>query len=275
MTQFCANIAIIGQPNVGKSTLLNALTGSHLAITSPKAQTTETTLLGIMTDQDYQFVFIDTPGIHTRMHQSKNKDMNRQAQRSILDADIVLWLITPQIGRLDKHVAEWLRKHDSLPPLLLLINKSDLPIAQPNLTSLIDNIPITMSMPISAKTGLHVDQLKAWLMMHCPQAPFLYEPHQTSDQSESFQITEIIREQLLLKLNQELPYQCDVVIESDQATPKGRLINAFIQVKDSNHKKIIIGHQGQTIKAISQEARKQIQIRLNTSLHLMLYVKQL
>ena len=112
-------------------------------------------------------------------------------------------------------------------------------------------------------------------MMHCPQAPFLYEPHQTSDQSESFQITEIIREQLLLKLNQELPYQCDVVIESDQATPKGRLINAFIQVKDSNHKKIIIGHQGQTIKAISQEARKQIQIRLNTSLHLMLYVKQL
>lgn len=275
MTQFCAKIAIIGQPNVGKSTLLNALTGSHLAITSPKAQTTETTLLGIMTDQDYQFVFIDTPGIHSRMHQSKNKDMNRQAQRSILDADIVLWLITPQIGRLDKHVAEWLRKHDSLPPLLLLINKSDLPIAQPNLTSLIDNIPITMSMPISAKTGLHVNQLKAWLMMHCPQAPFLYEPHQTSDQSESFQITEIIREQLLLKLNQELPYQCDVVIESDQATPKGRLINAFIQVKDSNHKKIIIGHQGQTIKAISQEARKQIQIRLNTSLHLMLYVKQL
>ena len=161
MTQFCAKIAIIGQPNVGKSTLLNALTGSHLAITSPKAQTTETTLLGIMTDQDYQFVFIDTPGIHTRMHQSKNKDMNRQAQRSILDADIVLWLITPQIGRLDKHVAEWLRKHDSLPPLLLLINKSDLPIAQPNLTSLIDNIPITMSMPISAKTGLHVDQLKS------------------------------------------------------------------------------------------------------------------
>jgi len=275
MTQFCAKIAIIGQPNVGKSTLLNALTGSHLAITSPKAQTTETTLLGIMTDQDYQFVFIDTPGIHTRMHQSKNKDMNRQAQRSILDADIVLWLITPQIGRLDKHVAEWLRKHDSLPPLLLLINKSDLPIARPNLTSLIDNIPITMSMPISAKTGLHIDQLKAWLMMHCPQAPFLYEPHQTSDQSESFQITEIIREQLLLKLNQELPYQCDVVIESDETTSKGRLINAFIQVKDSNHKKIIIGHQGQTIKAISQEARKQIQIRLNTSLHLMLYVKQL
>ena len=274
MTQFCAKIAIIGQPNVGKSTLLNALTDSHLAITSPKAQTTETTLLGIITDQNHQFVFIDTPGIHTRMHQRKNKDMNRQAQRSILDADIILWLITPQIGRLDKHVAEWLRQYDSLPPLLLLVNKSDLPITQPNLSSLIENIPITMSMPISAKTGLHVDQLKAWLMMHCPQAPFLYEPHQTSDQSESFQITEIIREQLLLRLNQELPYQCEVVIESDQTTPKGRLINAFIQVKDSNHKKIIIGHQGQTIKAISQEARKQIQIRLNTSLHLMLYVKQ-
>ena len=273
MTQYCAKIAIIGQPNVGKSTLLNSLTAKSIAITSPKPQTTEVPILGILTESPYQFIFIDTPGIHERIYQSKNRSMNRHAKRSILDADLILWLITPYLNRQDYHISEWLKQQESCPPLCVLINKSDLPHQEPALSELTHGIDVSMFLNISAKTGFHVEQLKAWLLLHCPEGAFLFNENESTTQSEDTQITEIIREQLLLKLNQEIPYQCQVGIESDRVETKGRILRAYIEVQDLNHKKMIIGNQGRTIKAISQGARQQMQKRLGIEIHLMLFVK--
>jgi GTP-binding protein Era len=272
----CGNIAIIGRPNVGKSTLMNALIGQKISITSPKPQTTRHRIHGILTLDDAQLVFVDTPGVHINGAKALNRMMNRTASSALEGVDVVMMLV--EAGRFtdeDARVAELVAQVDV--PVLLVINKVDRIQPReklfPYLAELGKNVKFTQSMPLSAYDKKHVALLIRELTKLLPEGEPMFDEDMVTDASSRFLAAEMIREKLMRKLNEELPYGLTVEIEKYEVTPDRVLVNALILVEREGQKRIVIGEHGSMLKAVGTEARHDLMKMLDMKVHMELWVK--
>ena len=269
--------AIVGRPNVGKSTLLNALLKRKISIVSPKPQTTRHRILGILTNDDAQIIFVDTPGLHGEERRVMNRYMNRTARASLADADVNLFVVEALAWTDDdQRTLEYLRNHGR--PIIVLINKVDKVFPKerllPYMEELLRKGPFEAMLPISGLKRDGLDQLLAMITQHLPQSPPHYPVEQVTDKSELFQAAEIIREKLTLRLRQELPYGLTVEIERFEPQEDGRLlISAVIWVERSGQKAIVIGQGGLGLKEIGRSARMSLKAHFNKPVHLELWVK--
>ncbi len=279
-------VALIGRPNVGKSTLLNALLGRKVAIVSDKPQTTRISILGIKTTPQGQIIFIDNPGIHRPLH-ALNRRMMNFVFSALQTADLLCLLIdaTQKFGHGDEFVIETLRRTTT--PAFLLINKVDA-VRKETVLPLIDRykdlLPFKEIIPISALKGDNLDVLEPLIYRELPPAEKIYSEGEVTDQSERFFFAELIREKLLARVEEELPFATAVYIEAiergeqrdrdrpDLTRPITR-IRAAIFVEKDNHRKIVIGRQGHVIKEIGIEARREIEAALGTKVYLELQVR--
>ncbi|MBR8830213.1 MAG: GTPase Era [Chroococcopsis gigantea SAG 12.99] len=269
-------IAIIGRPNVGKSTLMNQMVGQKIAITSPVAQTTRNRLKGILTTDKAQMIFVDTPGIH-KPHHELGKVLVKNAQNSINTVDVVLFVVdsTVKLGRGDRYIAELLMETN--PTVILGLNKSD---QQPENSQEIDEGYLELAesqkwitVKFSAIDGTGLDGLQERLREKLQPGPYYYPPELVTDQPERFIMGELVREQILLQTRQEIPHSVAVVIEQVEETPTITRVFAAINVERDSQKGIIIGKNGNMLKAIGTEARNAIQKLIAGDVYLKLFVK--
>jgi GTP-binding protein Era len=281
-------VALIGRPNVGKSTLLNYMLGEKIAIISDKPQTTRTSILGIKTTQKGQIIFVDNPGIHKPLH-NLNKRMMSFVYSSLETADLVCLLIdaTQKFGHGDEFALEILKETST--PIFLLINKVDI-LKKEKILLIIDKYKELMDfreiIPISALRGANVDVLEEKIYDNLPESEKIFKDNETSIQSQRFLISEIIREKLLSHVERELPWATATYIDSiedDEERPPAekttekkksrQLIRATIFVEKESHRRIVIGRQGHMIKTIGTEARKELEKILGAHVYLDLWVK--
>ncbi len=268
-------VSIIGEPNVGKSTLLNAVIGEKLAIVTPKPQTTRNRITGILTADSHQIIFLDTPGVLTPKYRLHDQ-MVKTAYTAITDADIVLYMIdvSRQNSGIEEKILDKLKK--AAQQVILVINKIDLisnPALLPIIASYQEKFPFLEIIPISATTGDGVLQLRETIVKHIPEGPPYFPPDQLSDLPKRFFISETIREKIFLRTNQEIPYASSVVVEEFKERPNGKIyISAMLYVERQSQKGILVGKGGQTIKKIGQLARTEIEQFLETTVFLDLRV---
>ncbi len=272
----CGYVAIIGYPNVGKSTLLNALIGERLAITSPKPQTTRHRILGILNRPEAQLLFLDTPGLlkpRSALHQSLVKTVFE----AMTGADVVVWLVDPRPPDLQDdvllpHLRQWKR------PLIVAINKIDL-VAKPGLLPLIaayhELFPRAPIVPVSALLGDGLGDLLNEIIKQLPEALPLYPEEQLTDKTERFLVSELIRQRLLHHLGEEIPHAVAVVVEEfdESRRPEIVRIRAVIYVEKDSQKGIVIGKGGRLLKTVGREAREEIEALLDAKVYLDLWVK--
>ncbi|MDF1830757.1 MAG: GTPase Era [Porticoccaceae bacterium] len=274
--QLCGYVAIVGRPNVGKSTLLNHLLGLKLSITSRKPQTTRHNVLGIKTADDYQLIFVDTPGIHSGQDKAINRYMNKAAETAIRDVDAIVFVVDRLLWtEADQSVAERLRASAS--PLIIAINKidrlEDTAELLPHIEYLQGVMPDAEIIPVSALQKKNLDMLENQIIEHIPQSGFLFPEEQITDRSERFLAAELVREKITRQLGAELPYQITVEIEAFEIKGHIRHINALILVEREGQKKIIIGEKGQRLKSIGQAARIDMERLFDSKVMLTLWVK--
>jgi GTP-binding protein Era len=269
-------VAIIGRPNVGKSTLLNHIVGQKIAITSPKPQTTRNRILGIQNLANAQVLFVDTPGIH-EAHSPLNRYMVDQARSAALDVDVVLWLVeADRPVDTDPMIPKLLEK--STRPVLLVINKIDT-IPKDKLLPLIAAYskicPFASIVPISALKGDGVEALMNEIPQLLPEGPRYYPEDQLTDVPERFIVAEMIREQILMRTKDEVPYGVAILVERFQENPVKNMvgIDAVINVERDSQKGILIGKGGTMLRQIGQGARKEIERMLGIKVHLQLFVR--
>ncbi len=269
-------VAIIGRPNVGKSTLLNHIVGQKIAITSPKPQTTRNRILGIQNLENAQVLFVDTPGIH-EAHSPLNRYMVDQARSAALDVDVVLWLVeADRPVDTDPMIPKLLEK--STRPVLLVINKIDT-IPKEKLLPLIAAYskicPFASIVPISALKGDGVEALMNEIPQLLPEGPRYYPEDQLTDVPERFIVAEMIREQILMRTKDEVPYGVAILVERFQENPVKNMvgIDAVINVERDSQKGILIGKGGTMLRQIGQGARKEIERMLGVKVHLQLFVR--
>jgi len=273
---YCGYIAIIGRPNVGKSTLLNDLIGQKISIISPKPQTTRHQILGIKTVDNVQAIYIDTPGLHAAEQRAMNRYMNRLASSVIADADVVIFMIDA-LRWYDEDDAIIEKLHFSTAPVILVINKIDLLKDKSRLLPLIERLKTRFSfahvVPLSAKNHDNIAALEKIMIPLLPERPFLFPEVQVTDKDERFRIAEIIREKLIYATEQEIPYSTTVVIESLKSEGNLLTINAMIWVEREGQKPIVIGKNGEQLKKIGTQARKDIEKLVKQKVFLRLWVK--
>jgi len=270
-------IAIIGRPNVGKSTLLNRILGQKIAITSNKPQTTRNRILGIHNFPGGQALFVDTPGIH-KAKGKLNRFMVDQAIGACSGVDLILFLVEADdsLGGGDEYILKLLDK--SSIPVFLIINKIDL-VKPPKLLKLIqqysERFKFGEVIPISAKGGDGVPQMLQAIKPRLPEGPQYYPGDMLTDQPERFIVAELVREKIMRRTSKEIPYGIGVQVESFEEKPEQNLvvIQAMIHVERDSHKKIIVGKGGKMIKTVGQEARKDIERLLGTRVFLELFVR--
>lgn len=269
-------ISIIGRPNVGKSTLLNQFVGRKIAIVSDKPQTTRNRILGILTTEDAQAVFIDTPGIHKPRHKL-GAYMTKLAQKTLEEVDLVLYVVDASVppGGGEEYILEQLQEVKT--PVLLVLNKIDL-IKKVELLPIIDWFHKRYSfrevVPVSALNGENLDQLKMLITEHLPEGPFFYPAEMVTDQPEVFVAGEIIREKVLHLTREEVPHAVAVVIEQMQQRPNGVLyIAGVIYVERDSQKGILIGKKGGMLKEIGKLAREEMEAIFGSRVYLELWVK--
>lgn len=268
--------ALIGRPNVGKSTLMNALLERKLSIVTPKPQTTRHRILGILNRPAFQLVLVDTPGIHAGQKRMLNKYMNRSAQSSLGDADLIVFVVEAlRWGQEDEQVLERIRNSER--PVLAIVNKVDRVHPKerllPFLQMLTERHPFVEVIPLSAHRAADVARLPEVLARHLPESPPLFAPEQYTDRSESFRVAEIIREKLTLRLQEELPYGLTVEIER-MGSDEGRyVIGAIIWVEREGQKAIVIGEGGERLRDIGRAARLDLNELCGRRVHLELWVK--
>lgn len=269
-------VAIIGRPNVGKSTLLNSLLGEKVSITSPKPQTTRWQILGIKTLNDAQIIYIDTPGLHKDEKRAMNRYMNRIASAVILDADVIVFMIDATSWRGEDEMALKQLK-DADKPVILVINKIDLLGDKAEILPIIDKLKdkyqFTHIIPISAMDAINTDHLQSEIVKLLPEGPQLFPDDQITDKSVRFQAAEIIREKLIQATEEELPYTTTVEIEHFQEGEKLTEIGAVIWVERQGQKVIIIGKKGARLKKIGIQARREIETLIGHKVFLRLWVK--
>jgi GTP-binding protein Era len=269
-------VAIIGRPNVGKSTLLNCLVGEKVSITSPKPQTTRWQILGIKTFHHSQIIYIDTPGLHREEKRAMNRYMNRIASAVILDADVIVFMIDATSWRGEDEMV--LKKlHEAEKPVILAINKIDLVKDKSELLPIIDKLKdkfhFAHIMPISAMDAINTQELEEVISNLLPEGPQLYPDDQITDKNIRFQVAEIIREKLIQVTEEELPYTTAVEIEQFEPGDKLTAIGAIIWVERQGQKVIIIGKKGARLKKIGTQARHDIEKIIGTKVFLRLWVK--
>ena len=268
-------VTLIGRPNVGKSTLMNYLIGQKIAITSNKPQTTRNRIQTVLTTEEGQIVFVDTPGIH----KAKNKlgeYMVNVAERTLNEVDVVLWLVEPTtfIGAGEKHIAEQLGKVKT--PVILVINKVDM-VKKEDILTFIDAYrkiyDFAEIVPVSARNGDNTDELVKVILKYLPYGPQFYDEDTITDQPERQIVSELIREKALHCLNDEIPHGIAVAIDSMKYRRKIVDIDATIICERDSHKGIIIGKQGAMLKKIGSTARFEIEKMLDCKVNLRLWVK--
>jgi len=273
----CGTVAIVGRPNVGKSTLMNALVGQKISITSRKAQTTRHRIVGIQTTDDAQFVFADTPGFQTRHASALNRSLNRAVTSTLSSVDVVLFVVEAgYFGADDEKVLALLPKNT---PVLLVCNKLDRigegrsEVMMPFLEQMGQRFPFTEVVPMSAKTHDHIQRLLAIIRPYLPEGEPMYDVDAMTDRSERFLASEIIREKVFRWTGDELPYTSTVVIDKFETEGRLRRIFATILVERDAHKTMIIGNKGSKLKQISTEARLDMEKLFDGKVYLEMWIK--
>jgi len=274
--QRCGLVAIVGRPNVGKSTLLNALVGQKVSITSAKAQTTRHRITGIRTVDEAQFVFVDTPGFQTKHSAALNRTLNRTVTGVLSDVDVVLFVV--EAGRFGLDDAKVLAlMQDSGKPVFLVANKLDTVVRRadlaPWLKSMHDRHAFAEFVPLSAKKDADVQRLLGIVKPYLPEQPWFHDEDALTDRSEKFLASEIIREKLFRLTGDELPYTSTVVIDEFKEEGNLRRISASIVVERDSHKGIVIGNGGERLKRIGSEARQELETLMDAKVFLELWVK--
>lgn len=266
-------VNILGAPNVGKSTLMNAITGEKLSIVTPKAQTTRHRIIGIVNGDDYQIVFSDTPGVITPQYKLQESMMGF-VQTAMEDADIFL-LVVEHGEPIEKSLL-LPRLLETQTPVIIALNKIDL-ADQTSIEKEIDSwkqrIPHADILPISALHNFNIDGLLKILLQYLPESPPYFDKDELTDRNLRFFVSEIIREKILLNFKQEIPYSAEVAIEDFQEDPTIVRIRASIIVNRESQKIIVIGHHGKAIKRLGTDARKDIEVYLGQKVFLELTVK--
>ncbi|GAC1324437.1 MAG: GTPase Era [Collimonas sp.] len=271
----CGYIAIVGRPNVGKSTLMNELIGAKVSITSRKAQTTRHRITGIQTVADTQFVYVDTPGFQTRHSNALNKTLNRTVTTTLTAADVILYIIEAgTFGPADQQVMALLPANV---PCILVINKSDrvkdkavlLPFAQ-KIAAMRDFAAVV---PVSAKLRFQLDNLQGEIRKHLPANPPMFGEDDITDRSEKFLAAEIVREKVFRFVGDELPYTSTVLIEKFELEGNLRRVFAAILVERDTHKSMVIGQKGARLKDISTQARLDMERLFGGPVYLEIWVK--
>lgn len=272
----CGTVAIIGQPNVGKSSLLNHFVGSKLSITSNKSQTTRYQLIGIHTAENAQFIFVDTPGYQQKYQNQMNKNMNKTVVQALKDVDVILFLTeSNRSNDIEKKLIEMIPKDSHA---ILAINKIDLIKDKSKLLKMIEDYDAYKRfqhiVPISVKKKLSLMGLQNIIRDFLPEQDFIYEEDELTDKNERFLAAEIIREKVFRLTGQELPYSVAVEIEKFEETPEGlRRIYAAIIVDRESHKPMIIGKKGDRLKDISSKSRKDMEALFGAKVWLEVWVK--
>ena len=271
----CGYIAIVGRPNVGKSTLMNELIGAKVSITSRKAQTTRHRIMGIQTDDDAQFVYVDTPGFQTRYNNALNKNLNRTVKDTLSTADVIVFVVDAGVyGPADQQVLDLIPERV---PAILVINKTDkvkekaelIPFAE-KIAALRDFAAIV---PVSARQRFQLNRLEEEIRHLLPENPPFFSPDDVTDRSERFMAAEIIREKIFRYTGDELPYTSTVVIEQFERKEKICRVFAAVLVERDAHKAMIIGHKGEKLKEISTEARLDMEKMFGVPVYLEIWVK--
>jgi len=277
MSEFhCGFVALVGRPNVGKSTILNRLVGQKVSITSRRPQTTRHRILGIKTDAQGQVVFVDTPGLHHAQPRAMNRYLNRAAIDSLRDVDVVVFVVEgTRWQKDDDWVLEKLERVSC--PVILAINKIDRVTDKtkllPHLQALSAKREFSELIPVCARNGDHLDQLETALRKYLPESPPFYAEDQVTDRSERFLAAELVREKLFRKLGEEIPYGLTVEIESFKTEKKTLHIHALIWVEKSSHKPMVIGNKGERLKEVGREAREDMEKAFGRKVFLQLWVK--
>ncbi len=273
-------IAVLGRPNVGKSTLINALIGHKVSIVSPRPQTTRTRIMGVLTQPDYQLIFVDTPGIHRRAEHRLGKQLNENAVAAIPDADLILFVVDvsrpPHTD--DARVAEVLREKATQRPVFFVLNKMDqlaMDRAEAHITAYWALYPdYADSMPVSALKGTNLDRLLEHILRFMPEGPRYFPADQITDQTERQIAAELIREAAWRFTREEIPHALAVIIEEYTEQPNGVThITATIWVERDSQKPILIGKGGDMLKRIGTEARKGLERFIGGQVYLELWVK--
>lgn len=276
LVQRCGYVAIVGRPNVGKSTLLNKILDMKLSITSRKPQTTRHQILGVKTVENIQAIYVDTPGIHQRRGTAINKYMNRAATSVLNDVDIILFVVQVKSWtEEDQAIIEKLKTVDC--PVLLVVNKMDMLPSKDELLPLMSKLSSHYNfaeiIPVSAINGMNVDVLEQKVTALLPENMHIYPDDQVTDRSMRFLSSEIIREKLIRELGQELPYTSTVDIDKYSEDPDMVRIHATIYVESAGQKAIIIGKKGARLKSIGTAARQDISKLVDSKVYINLWVK--
>jgi GTP-binding protein Era len=269
-------VTIVGRPNVGKSTLMNFILGQKVSITSHKPQTTRHRILGIKTEADYQVIYVDTPGLHLNAKKAVNRYMNRAASSSLADVDLILFVL--EAGRWtdeDENVLKQLKM--AAAPVVAVINKvdriSDKGQLLPFLAELSERMSFAEVVPLSALKGDNIEALEKEIVRRLPAGVAMYPEDQITDRSQRFLAAELVREKLMRRLDQEIPYSLTVEIEQFKEE-EGRLaIGALIWVERESHKRIVIGKGGAMLKEVGREARLDMAELFGQKVFLQLWVK--
>jgi len=289
-SQRCGTVAIVGRPNVGKSTLLNALVGQKISITSRKAQTTRHRIVGVRTRGASQFVFVDTPGFQTRHAQALNRNLNRAVRSSLADVDLVL--LVAEAGRFGSDDSQVVALLPAGTPAILVANKLDLVHRRADLLPWLQALPqhhaFAEYVPMSAARSADVERLLDIIEPHLPVRPWAHDADALTDRDERFLAAEVVREKLFRLTGDELPYTSTVVLDRFEewdaeprahrrqrpaAAPRNVHIAATIVVERDGHKAIVIGQGGERLKRIGTEARHELQHLLDARVHLALWVQ--
>ncbi len=272
----CGMVAVIGRPNVGKSTLINAVMDRKVSIVTAKPQTTRHRILAVHTATDAQIIFVDTPGLHRQAGKAMNRYMNRTAANALADADLVLFVSDATRWTIeDEDVLNRLKSCNA--PVVALLNKVDK--VQPKekllevLSTMADRHDFAEIVPISAKKRDNLQQLMALIPGYLPESPPLFPPDMHTDRSAEFHAAEVIREKLMELLHQELPYGLTVQVERYVTEARGVAINAIIWVERDSQKGIVVGKGGAVLKKVGRAARLEIAEQLGLPVHLELWVK--
>jgi len=272
----CGFVAVIGRPNVGKSTTINALVGSKVSIVTPKPQTTRHRIIAVLTQETSQILFVDTPGLHQNATKAMNRMMNRTAASALSDADLILFLCEAnrwtqedeaalqKVIRSGVQTIAVLNKIDKVHPRELVLET----IAEMNARGDFREV-----VPLSAKDGDNLDRLREMIPNFLPVSGPLFPEDMRSDRNEHFHISELIREKLTLSLRQEVPYGLTVQIERYEVEPEGVAINAIIWVERDSQKGIVVGKGGKHLKKVGREARLELKKGMGVPVHLELWVK--
>lgn len=269
-------VAIVGRPNVGKSTLMNRILGQKLSITSRKPQTTRHQILGIKTEGENQIIFVDTPGIHKINDKAINRYMNKAATTAVKDVDLIIMLVDRlRWTEEDEMVLQTIKTQRA--PVVLVVNKVDFIREKdemlPYLAELSEKHDFEQIVPLSAKTGHNIERLESLISSYLPESPYFYPEDQITDRSSRFLAAELVREKIMRQLGDELPYAMTVEIE--EFSHDGRIIeiSALILVERASQKRIVIGEGGYRLKQIGQEARKDMELLFDSKVMLNMWVK--